>query len=93
MLKKADQRERKCWLENISTRRLYNIKEKRFLIVRIYITGILIRKFCKCILILGTLLKESGGELVYILKSFQIFNKGVREILAFLYSWDEILFF
>jgi hypothetical protein len=40
---------------------------------------------------LGTLIPESGGELIYILRGFQTFNKHVGRVLAFLYSWSAAI--
>ena len=40
---------------------------------------------------LGTLIQESGGELIYILRGFQTINKRIGEFLAFLYSWSAVI--
>jgi len=41
-----------------------------------------------CYAELGTLISESGGEFIYILRGFNSVNKHVGRILAFLYSWS-----
>jgi L-type amino acid transporter 9 len=41
-----------------------------------------------CYAELGTLVTESGAELIYILRGFGTLNREVSRVLAFLYSWS-----
>lgn len=41
-----------------------------------------------CYIELGTLINESGGELVYILRGFSTVNRTTARLLSFLYSWS-----
>ena len=54
-----------------------------------FLCGIVALLSALCYAELGILIKESGGEFIYILRGYSTFNKNIGRMLAFGCSWSN----